>query len=61
MKAIALIAATLTLSACMGGGADSVARLDTYSASCPNSPHMKTMGNLPMRCTGQVASPYTLN
>ena len=60
MKYVAMIAATLSLSACMmEGGNASVARMDTYSASCPGSQHMQTAFGLPMRCGPQAASPYT--
>ena len=59
MKYFAMIAAALTLSACMEVGDASVARMDTYSASCPNSQHMQTTLGLPMRCGPQAAAPYT--
>lgn len=58
-KIILSLTAALSLAACVDGG-NSVARLDTLSASCPGSPHMQTMAGLPMRCGPQTAAPFTL-
>lgn len=58
-KIAAAVFLGLSLSACVDGGSNSVARLDTLSTACPTSPMMQTAG-LPVRCGPQSALPYTV-
>lgn len=60
MKKIALLLATASLSACMGTAQPvAVTQNDTLSMACAGSPHMQTLGNLPVRCGPQSAKPYS--